>query len=283
MPLNEVDKAWVKQEIAAAQKRAGWGYVAAFLKDWGGVLGLGGFAVLALSQWLNYVDFKATTSARLDWMEKALQKFDSRLDASQLEQLSPTSDNAVNKVSQILKSAQSEQRVIDPQEILDSGSKFVKYSSQNPAAWSAALQFVNYKSYINSFALPLANPNFPSEATEYHWPDTPAGMKRPAMAVAGSLPEVEAARFDYIGQDGNHGKANGDAYIFLTGGGMVIDGMQMRSVVFRDVHIVYGGGPVIMKDVRFINCIFEMEAKPNPEGLALALLDTSPSTTFYGE
>ena len=54
MPLDETDEAWIRQEIAASHTRKGWGHVSGFLKDWGGLLGIGGLIVFVLTQWHVY-------------------------------------------------------------------------------------------------------------------------------------------------------------------------------------------------------------------------------------
>jgi hypothetical protein len=75
-----------------------------------------------------------------------------------------------------------------------------------------------------------------------------------------------------IGEDKDAGKALGVAYLFGYGGGVVLDGMQLRNVVFRDVRIVYSGGPLKMTNVFFLNCTFEMKPEVNTLKLASAAL-----------
>jgi hypothetical protein len=36
MPLNEADRAWIRQEIQSAHKRLGIGKLTGFIKDWSG-------------------------------------------------------------------------------------------------------------------------------------------------------------------------------------------------------------------------------------------------------
>ena len=37
MPLNETDKAWIRETIRDAHKRSRFGKFASFIKEWGGV------------------------------------------------------------------------------------------------------------------------------------------------------------------------------------------------------------------------------------------------------
>lgn len=46
-----------------------------------------------------------------------------------------------------------------------------------------------------------------------------------------------------------------------------LDGAAYTNVVFINSHIIYGGGPVQLNDVVFVNCTFE--AQPSPKGSQL--------------
>jgi hypothetical protein len=99
----------------------------------------------------------------------------------------------------------------------------------------------------------------------------------------GTVPHDVAAKIAPIGTDIDNDLKVGDAYIVEDGGGIIIDGMEMRDVVFRGTHIVYNGGPIRMTNVYFLNCTFEMEPKKNTRNLAIAVLAPSPAITFSGE
>jgi hypothetical protein len=105
-------------------------------------------------------------------------------------------------------------------------------------------------------------------------------MKPPNFFWAGTAPKELAAQVMKIGEDKDAGKALGVAYLFGYGGGVVLDGMQLRNVVFRDVRIVYGGGPLKMTNVFFLNCTFEMKPDVNTLKLASAALTPGPATSF---
>ena len=83
-----------------------------------------------------------------------------------------------------------------------------------------------------------------------------------------------------IGKDDNKDKPAGIGILEASGGGMVLDGWQLRNVIFQNVHIVYNGGPLIMNNVYFVNCTFEMKADKNTQGLALASFSPNPSIAF---
>jgi hypothetical protein len=109
-------------------------------------------------------------------------------------------------------------------------------------------------------------------------------MRSPvALSSTRIVPREFAAQYQSIGKDRNEGKPECSAVFVLTGGGTSLDGMQLRNVVLQNVHIVYQGGPVLIKNVYFINCTFEITSAPNSQNLALAMLAPAPATTFSGE
>ena len=48
----------------------------------------------------------------------------------------------------------------------------------------------------------------------------------------------------------------GPISLLLTGNTAQLDGLYMRHVIFDHVEIHYSGSPVILEDVRFVNCTF---------------------------
>lgn len=169
---------------------------------------------------------------------------------------------------------------VDPKIVAQVGAKLVAVSDQKPALWDAALRFVEYKSFNNNFS-----PSFPDVTNEPEFRDKyiiniPKGAQEPSSLLKGKVPADVAAETGYIGQDQNKGLTFGPAWIVMEGGEAGLDGMQLRNVVFRNVQISYVGGPVLMKNVYFINCTFKMPINPIAQHLVLALLKPQASTTF---
>ncbi len=44
----------------------------------------------------------------------------------------------------------------------------------------------------------------------------------------------------------------------LIGPRQILDGIEWKNVTFVNVHIVYAGGPLMLENVRFVNCTFEV-------------------------
>lgn len=266
-----------------------------FLREWGlsGTLVMAPIALLALagSGWwyaLSRVEKQATfeteTTDALKGIEEHLKGIDNALYLSQIQQAAenPEDKTSADAAKKAIDSARENAVRLTPSIVREAGQKFVQASNENPAAWDAALGFLNYKTFLNSASL-LVPPNTGATfITNYNSVPLPQGEKLPQMSVAGVAPEESAARFDLIGHDANKGKPLGSKYIFTTGGAVVLDGMEFRDVIIRNAKVFYSGGPVQMKDVYFINCIFIMKSTPVTQNLALAMLEPHPATTFSG-
>jgi hypothetical protein len=209
-------------------------------------------------------------------------------DASEqlLEQASvlPTDPKNIEAATEVLTRAQAAGVQISPVAIEKTGRRFVNAANQNPKTWDAALNFLEYKSFINSFS-----PALPPQIHEQHVllgthyaPNPPLGSGPIKMFYRGYSKKEDSAQFMQIGHDLDQGSAYGLSIFLAEGGGQILDGMQFKNVVFRDVRIVYNGGPVRMNNVYFVNCTFEMRQLPNSQNLALAMLDPSSATTFSG-
>ena len=49
--------------------------------------------------------------------------------------------------------------------------------------------------------------------------------------------------------------------------GFVLDGFYLENVVFENANIIYNGGPVILQNVRFVNCTFDVRRSSQSEKL----------------
>lgn len=63
--------------------------------------------------------------------------------------------------------------------------------------------------------------------------------------------------------------------------GFAIDGFTLTNVVFRNIPIVYHGGPVILHNVRFINCKFVVLPSPHATDLLEAIIQ-QPANVSLG-
>jgi len=63
--------------------------------------------------------------------------------------------------------------------------------------------------------------------------------------------------------------------------GFVLDGFWLDNVVLENTTIIYHGGPVILQNVRFVNCQFEVPKLPQSEQLLESAIK-QPATISIG-
>jgi hypothetical protein len=100
-----------------------------------------------------------------------------------------------------------------------------------------------------------------------------------------TVPFSEAARYERIGSPNPTGLP-GYEYVVVSGIGTEIrlDGHRLKNVIIHDVDVVYEGGPLIMENVSFVNCMFRFPSNltPNADQLTAAIL-SSPAVSFSTE
>jgi hypothetical protein len=210
----------------------------------------------------------------------------------QLKILAPLINDAISKkireaknlpptqVKSLVEVAHKGEIRLDNKDVSTGGEQMIARSNgDDPAAWDAALTFLNYKTFLNSAALnflPRPNQNLTTEyAVNY-----PHGSQSPHFAVAGIVPKDKAAEFIANGKDLNEGKPSGNQYIFANGGAVILDNMKLKNVIFIGVFVQYNGGSLSMENVVFINCTFDVPHQPNGTSFARAVLSGTPSTNF---
>jgi hypothetical protein len=323
MPLNETDKAWIRETINASHKRKGLGRFAGFLKDWGGVLGIGALTVFVFSQWSAYIEFRTKTNSDLDLINKSLARIDPNFAAYELTQIDHVDQKTIQQAQQIIKTAKADGRPISPQIIAEMGKKFISASGKNPDAWNVALDLADYRSSLNE------NPTSePARALQVNHPDqikwtgttSPdryllmlraqfAGIyflpyvvhaeqmpnplaSAPKLFLFGEASETQAAA---IGSETDV-ISNGDTlekreifsqYIGVQtapGTTIFLDGLRLKNVIFVNSQIGYDGDkPLMLENVYFVNCTFTGKQNPQGERFLDAALSPSPSVTLSGE
>jgi hypothetical protein len=177
--------------------------------------------------------------------------------------------------------AKTEKLQIAPQAIEKVGNKLAGIGNED--AWKTALDFLNYKSFLNaSLSLPLSPTVMGSgKITTSYTVNWPVGTAQPRFSVIGAVPPEQAAHLIVIGtSDPNASLSLGNDWILADGGNLILDNMQLKKVIFRNVHILYGGGPLIMQNAYFINCTFDVRQQSNGQRLVMAVLDPSPAVSF---
>ncbi|MGO9404657.1 MAG: hypothetical protein ACLPVW_14435 [Terriglobales bacterium] len=195
--------------------------------------------------------------------------------AIRLENVNPSDPQRAQEAEQILAQAKKAEIKISPEVIEKAGKKFIDAAKNDPAVWNAALAFVDYRSFLNVNTEPQLKNPLPIPDVEQHYFITNFTVHRPAFSVYGHAPVSQAAKLNLIGK-AEPSPPYGHAFILLVGDSVIIDDLEMKNVVFRDVHVIYLGGNFIMENVYFVNCTFEIVQQPNGQHLANSVLASSP-------
>jgi len=217
------------------------------------LLGVLSGALLIYLAWLGSTVYsqgnKLASMARdIDYIVKALP-------AAQLvkfQSVTPSEENLA-KTRQAIQESRAEKVIIPPQVITSVGSKLIQTSFSNPklseAAWSTTLDLINYRSFLTS----IQSPNYGAPL------QTPSHAQPPHQTLPpGIVLYWHGGGFSRATQD--------------------IDGMMLEDLVIRDAHIIYNGGPLILKNVTFQNCTFTIRLVPPSQRLTEALLASSTVT-----
>jgi hypothetical protein len=98
------------------------------------------------------------------------------------------------------------------------------------------------------------------------------------------VPASNAARLETMeAADINETYPRGPDTILIKGGGVRLDGLRVKNVVFENVDIYYRGGPLMIEKATFVSCRFFLSVpQPNVELFGAELLQSSPVTFTAG-
>lgn len=118
---------------------------------------------------------------------------------------------------------------------------------------------LDYRSFLNADAQPqLPNPILESDAQnpKFHLRFGNLNSTEPKITAYGLVPSDQAAVVNFIGEHLNLERPMGAAFVLLEGDEVILDGLEMKNVVLRNVSIRYYGSRVLMENVYFVNCTF---------------------------
>jgi hypothetical protein len=282
MAIREDIKAYVSDEIRKAIaatidsfKPHGWRKVTHWLREWG--LTSAAIAVpvalltitltaayFAVSEIGRNSEFRGKTDQRLSEIEKRLDRIDQKMVA--LAVTSAASDPALassqRRAKDALLEAKQQSLNIPPDVIQQTGKRFIEAAQKEQKAWDVALQFMEYRSFLNiTYKGPTRPVPLPPLAHWEYVTKSPEGKATPRFSFTpqAGVPSKQAARYDFIGVDKNADLPLGPALVILTGGSALLDGFHIRNAIFQGVEIHYAGGPLILENVIFVNCTFVIE------------------------
>ncbi len=291
MALRNEDKDWIFariQDAIAELKPQGWRRFLKWLRDWSLVGANITVIVALLAVAFGALYFGITTGRSMDRentqfrtrTEDRLAAIETSLLALRTSKAATDPANRKNQIEakEILATARKSSIVLPEPVLQESAEKFI--GANDPNAWSTALEFVAYRSFANGFSprIPLI-PVSITVTTDYQTL-TPTGRPAPIVQHFGAVPQKEAARFNQIGSNQNADKPFGDQLLVVTGGEIILDNMDLKNVVLKNVVVHYSGGPLKIDNVYFVNCRFEMQQVRNSESLAQAILTEIPVISF---
>lgn len=316
MPLNETDKAWVREEISKSLELTGFAKFTNLLKGWLPLLIGAALVVFVLNEWSGYVQFRTNVGDRLDTIEKKdlpgiytkLQNIEDRIqnlasstDLIRLRELStnPADPEKVQEAAQLLMNARQNKIQIDQDQVRKIGAKFLEAAKNKPANWTPALAFLSYCSFLNAFAAPAVPNAKPAAFTVEFSFKALRGIQPSDTGIAflssnDSVPISRAAKIERLGSR-KHGRfpeaTVGPTYIIMVVEGeraktshweINLDSMLLKNAIVRNVRFSYQGGPLILNNVYFVDCFFDIQRTERGHKFAKSVL-ASAATNFQAK
>jgi hypothetical protein len=280
---------------AAITKQLGWAKIARLIRDGTFVFGVGAVVLtllgFVLSEHSSAVSrreedgkFQQKTDDRLSDIEKTLKNLQETTEDMRLKLSTRTASGpqSLKDVRQILNSAKSQNVPISETTIAETAQSFIAASQKTsepgaPEAWGAALELAAYRTSLN---IPPVGP-FNALGT-VHVDDDSTHLR---VYGEGSASHDERAICRSIG-GADELPDPGPATIIIAGPGTVhldgLKGYEFKDVIFRNVKIRYTGGRVILRNVRFIDCIFDVPRSEQNAPFLEALTSSSQVSLTLG-
>ena len=184
---------------------------------------------------------------------------------------------AIPQANVILAIAKRENLRLNPTVLSEYGKGLISLKG-DADAWRSLTVLLNYSSQVNN------GPMLPSPmgARTHYFIENFSSTSTPSVSAFGVADWEHSARLNKIGVDMNKGMKEGNAFIQVEGDVVRLDEMEIKNVIFRNVHIVYWGGQLQMDNVYFLNCTFEIYQKQRSENLVAKLLSSNPVQEFNG-
>jgi hypothetical protein len=194
----------------------------------------------------------------------------------------PTSPQSLRETGDALRRAKAAGIRIAPGKLAEAGERFIK-ATDSSDAWTAAQRCLDYRSFLNDGTAPrLHNPR-QSFSMFFRLEVGPDGTIRPPeVLLFGSASRDRAAIFEpivppHLG-DYKHQLEEAD-FVAVNFLGQIIrlDGLHLKNVLLRNTRVRYWGGSIVLENVYFINCQFDLRNNEAGREFAMHLLTQSPT------
>jgi len=200
----------------------------------------------------------------------------------------------IDKLSAQISAAEQTHAKLQPEVIARLGQDLIELVSSkekdiSQLAWRAANELANYRSILNVSEAPStegANQNPPpGSGMAIEWnaaklPDVKEGMLG-VFFIPGvpRVPGSQSALFIRMGDEFKNVSAPALFIVEGTGFNIQLDGFHVRNVIVRNAKVTYKGGPLILENVYFVNCTFDVQ-QSNPGLRFASTLLTAAAMSF---
>ena len=174
---------------------------------------------------------------------------------------------ALQAATQIMEDAKSQRADVTLASVKETGAAILHspdYPSASKVRALALSAVLNYRSFLTAQEVPQvpgARPVVKPTDFDVQFTFKPlSATTRPPIILFD--PEMvsgaDGALLTGIGRESTRSRPR---YLIVEGANfeLDLDGYHLRNVIVRDARIVYNGGPVLLENVFFVNCTFEIE------------------------
>jgi hypothetical protein len=183
----------------------------------------------------------------------------------------PQKSGSLNPVLEAAKDAKAR---LDVPTVVAAGKEFAKASVSDPKAWEATAALLDYKTFLEKTNSPATGAKANrSGVAQYQFPSTIGSLW---TINASNQPDVP--QMHLIDQpDLNKGSPTGPAFLIVRGGVFPLDGYYLKRVIIQDAHVIYNGGALVLDQVYFVNCTFEIKQGASGLEFADAVFSNNPT------
>lgn len=267
MPLNDADKAWVRQEIQNSRKHG----VLTYIREWLPFAGVITLLVFIVTQWGDYKEFEGSTVSRELGANERFDAYGKRFD--KIESHLGEIDGKLEKL--LIRGFPG--KTFQEIEKLDQRS-FANALPQLSSLLTAPTHAKVAPAVLRSIAQKLQNTD---PASPDYWPTALRFIQFASAGLSPDVPPPGSPVYLHVGP------ANFDLEVHLSHVVVKLDGGgSIKDSTFSNSRIIFTDKPEGMKNVTFTNCVFEMPDFPESPYLQKAtqtiLASDLKSVSFQG-
>lgn len=229
------------------------------------------------------------TNASINVLTDRISKVEGKLEIL-TQQQSKLTRLQIDKLSAQIRTARQINAKLQPEVVARLGQDLLelvgsKEKNISELAWRTANELADYRSILNMSEAPSmkgANRNpSPGGGMVVEWnaaklPDSKEGMLG-VFFIPGvpRVPGSQSALFIQIGNEYRNVSAPAFFIVDGTGFNIQLDGFHVRNAIVRNAKITYKGGPLVLENVYFVNCTFDVQQSDPGLKFASTLLTTA--------